>query len=114
MNSLLIILIPVHLLVSCFCFGQNTVPYYSTSEKEWENTPIANNESIKQIIYLIGDAGSDSIKSASVLSLVSNHILNDVGNKTLLFLGDNIYPTGMPKSSGKSRKKQNLTFDLER
>ena len=99
------ILISGCLIGSLYCLGQNKSPYYSSSEEDWESTPTANLESITQTIYLIGDAGSDSIKSANVLSLVSNHLFRDAGKKTILFLGDNIYPTGMPLDTDKSRIK---------
>ena len=95
----------VLILGFCFCNGQNKTPFYFVTEEDWEKKPIPKKESIWHTIYLIGDAGSDSIKSSNVLSLVSNHLFKDVGKQTLLFLGDNIYPAGLPKDNERGRKK---------
>lgn len=54
--------------------------------------------------FLIGDAGNaDELQTQQTLSILENKLKKADKNSTLLFLGDNIYPLGMPadKSSPK-------------
>jgi calcineurin-like phosphoesterase family protein len=47
--------------------------------------------------YLIGDAGNaDEVQSQNTLQLLQNRLQKADKNSTLIFLGDNIYPLGMP------------------
>ncbi|MEW5675627.1 metallophosphoesterase [Flavobacterium enshiense] len=57
------------------------------------------NDSVKTIhtFYLIGDAGNaDETQTQETLSLLEQKLKTASKNSTLLFLGDNIYPLGMP------------------
>lgn len=67
--------------------------------------------------YLIGDAGNAEQKEAQqTLSLFESRISESDKNATLVFLGDNIYPHGMPTDlESKERKlaEEKLTFQLE-
>ncbi len=48
-------------------------------------------------LYLLGDAGNaDDSTTQNTLSLVEEKLKKSDKNTTLLFLGDNIYPSGMP------------------
>ncbi|MCG2610944.1 metallophosphoesterase [Flavobacterium sp. SM15] len=56
-------------------------------------------DSLKTIhtFYLIGDAGNaDDAQTQQTLSQLEKRLLTSDKNATLLFLGDNIYPLGMP------------------
>ena len=56
--------------------------------------------------YLIGDGGNTPIGSTSpTLSALKNELTTAPKNSTLLFLGDNIYPSGLPK-------KKNVNYDF--
>ena len=53
-------------------------------------------------IFLVGDAGnSEEIQAQQTLSFLKNKIDSANSNSMLIFLGDNIYPLGMPKESDK-------------
>lgn len=55
--------------------------------------------------FLIGDAGnSDEIKSEQTLNLLKERLNKSESNSMLVFLGDNIYPKGMPGKNSKNRK----------
>ena len=57
---------------------------------------------IAHTFFLIGDAGTtDDEKSKSTLNLLHEQLLKSDKNATLLFLGDNIYPKGMPPKEDK-------------
>src|SRR5688572_26928590 len=61
------------------------------------------NDSIAHSLYFIGDAGEAFIVN-SKLGDVLYHDIKTTGTKsTVLFLGDNIYPKGMPDADHKER-----------
>lgn len=64
-------------------------------------TPKTNSK-VLHSFYLIGDAGnSDLFQRDSALSYLSKEILNAKENSTLIFLGDNVYPKGIPNKNKK-------------
>ncbi|AZB30848.1 metallophosphoesterase [Chryseobacterium balustinum] len=53
-------------------------------------------------VFLVGDAGnSEEIQAQQTLNFLKNKIDSANSNSMLIFLGDNIYPLGMPKESDK-------------
>lgn len=80
------------LLAAC----HSTEPYYGKSERGWESTTLASAELSHQV-FLIGDAGAAHTDGKDpVLSLLSNKLHEAGKNSSVLFLGDNIYPYGLP------------------
>ncbi|WP_343330870.1 metallophosphoesterase [Polaribacter staleyi] len=58
---------------------------------------------IEHTFYLIGDAGNSTLEEDSpALKYLKKHIKNASEKSTLLFLGDNVYETGIPKKSSKN------------
>lgn len=57
-------------------------------------------ESTPYLVYLIGDAGEDTIPGKALLQLKEQLILNP--NSSVVFLGDNVYPSGLKKDSKES------------
>jgi hypothetical protein len=52
---------------------------------------------VEHTFFLVGDAGNaDLEKPQSLLSILNSNLKEANSNSTLLFLGDNIYPKGMP------------------
>ncbi|MEO8768680.1 MAG: metallophosphoesterase [Ferruginibacter sp.] len=54
-------------------------------------------------IYFIGDAGKEST-SGNTLDILKNYLDKEGSNSAVVFLGDNIYPVGLPDSNDKGRK----------
>ena len=72
-------------------------------------------QEIKHSIYLIGDAGKDTIPGAA-LRLLEEQLLEDK-TSSVVFLGDNIYPAGLEGKEGKKKKRLSelkLLSQLER
>ncbi|WP_435414511.1 metallophosphoesterase [Polaribacter aestuariivivens] len=68
-------------------------------------TPKKNTSKVIHSFYLIGDAGnSDLYRRDSALSYLSQEILKAKKNSTLIYLGDNVYPRGIPKENSKGYK----------
>ena len=75
-------------------------PQYSDS---YRITTILNND-IAHSFYLIGDAGNSPLGSESeALKAFKLELSQASKNSTALFLGDNIYPNGLPKKEDKGR-----------
>lgn len=75
-----------------------------------------NSEKIEHQFFLIGDVGnSDKPNSQQTLDLLKNQLNQADENSTLIFLGDNIYPKGMPIKNSTKRKKaeQNLQNQID-
>ncbi|MCW3162679.1 metallophosphoesterase [Chryseobacterium oryctis] len=66
---------------------------------EVKNSNISENDFT---IFLIGDAGNaDEVQSQNTLNLLKGKLDSANQNSILIFLGDNIYPNGMPKENSK-------------
>ncbi len=65
---------------------------------------ITENQSIEHRFYLLGDGGSEKGENQTLLQ-VKDSLKKESNPSTVLFLGDNIYPRGMPEKDSKKRKK---------
>jgi hypothetical protein len=85
------------IIQSCATFK----PQYSSDTKQ-EIYP--NDKKVAHTFFLVGDGGNgvfkDTINDSNSLA---NSINDAPKNSTLLFLGDNIYPAGMPKTDDAER-----------
>ena len=80
---------------------------YSTDLKNWEQTQVIPEEGVEHRMFLIGDAGNSALgKQAPALELLQRKLDKAPQNSSVIFLGDNIYPKGMPpKTAGEKREK---------
>jgi hypothetical protein len=94
------------LFILCFsaCSTTNRT-FYKDSAKNWQSS---NTESLKELVhtlYLVGDGGDidDPTQGNFVMDAVKHKISKEDENTSLVFLGDNIYPAGMPKKDDPTR-----------
>ena len=70
-------------------------------------TQVSDTSSTKDVVhsfYLLGDGGNSEIGSETItLKRLRTELTSATKNSTLLFLGDNIYPAGMPKKEHPQR-----------
>ncbi|MGB5357275.1 MAG: metallophosphoesterase, partial [Eudoraea sp.] len=93
------------LFTSC---ASHKVQYNSES-----NTPNSSKE-IDHTFYLIGDAGNSPIDSVTLaLKDFQEELSAATKNSTALFLGDNIYPKGLPKKEEKGRDFAEHQLDVQ-
>lgn len=100
------------LLVLTLAGCSHTTPYYRPGIPRPTEISVAHGD-VGQRIVLIGDAGDTRTDSATFAGL--RQWAGEMPTKTMLvFLGDNIYPAGMPKQSDPSRKdaEQRLSAQL--
>lgn len=72
-------------------------------------------QNVKHSIYLIGDAGNDTLPGPALRMLEAE--LDTNKNSTVIFLGDNIYPAGLEGKEGNKKKhlsEMKLLSQLER
>lgn len=89
----------------------------TTSKARFKNEKEANfklpNKEIDRTFYLIGDAGKSPQGGMSkALTAFNNHIANkETKNDYTIFLGDNIYPDGLPNEGGEGRTNAENALD---
>ncbi|WP_046756292.1 metallophosphoesterase [Kordia jejudonensis] len=81
----------------------------ATFEAQYANDQVPStfpkDKEIKHSFYLIGDAGNSALgKKAIALQMMEKELQKASKNSTAIFLGDNIYPLGLPKKSNKKRE----------
>ncbi|MDO5614939.1 MAG: metallophosphoesterase [Cruoricaptor ignavus] len=93
-NSILGILISLLWLQSCAS--------YKLQKGKDLNESVDYSSPISHQMFLIGDAGNaDEPQALQTLAFLKNKLDSADKNSMLIFLGDNIYPLGMPKKSSK-------------
>jgi hypothetical protein len=87
---------------------------YDKSVKEWDSEKSSNTNEIDHTFYLIGDGGNMSEGSlSSHFSELKKDLNGSPENATLLFLGNNIYPKGMPEKDYSNRQQSEKYLDLQ-
>jgi len=97
----------IALFFSEFVIAQT--PYYK--ETNWKKDSVIG--VVKHSVYLIGNAGGDKQNPSLGLSLLENHLKNELTNSTVLFLGDNNYPSGIPQQDSPERKAAEKSINLQ-
>ena len=70
---------------------------YSEKSKNWEQNSPPTSKVLEHRMYLIGDAGNAPMGgTTAVLQFLSSQLPKESKNSSIVFLGDNIYPGGMP------------------
>ncbi|MEJ6982542.1 metallophosphoesterase [Pedobacter sp. P351] len=97
-------------------------PFYDKSELAWEKATPPDSTHLKYTVFLIGDAGNpDANRQEPTLKLAQSHIFkqqmlkiagkdsvlyNSNPKDVVMFLGDNIYNTGLPEPEDADRKEK--------
>ena len=97
----LILLLTFFILSSCATYKTH-ITDSATNWKE-NNTPT---EKPIHSVFLVGDAGNAQLgESTPALTLLKSHLEKANENSSVIFLGDNIYPVGMPPKSKKNDRE---------
>ena len=98
MKKYYLVVLTIALLTNCATYNTK----YATG---LNNVDIPTNKTISHTVYLIGDAGlSPENDMNTVLKTFKNKLATAKSNSTAIFLGDNIYPAGLPS------KKDTLNY----
>jgi calcineurin-like phosphoesterase family protein len=75
--------------------------------------PVPSGAAVETSLFLIGDAGAPSPRGEPVLHALADALGKAVGDRVVVFLGDNVYPRGMPDSSAPDRAEMELRLDTQ-
>ncbi|MBJ6369760.1 metallophosphoesterase [Snuella sedimenti] len=107
LNSKIIFLIVV-ILNACATYNPQ---YKGVIEKD---SDIVSKKEIEHSFYLIGDAGNSPLGTESTALKIFKEALKRASkNSTAIFLGDNIYPKGMPKKGAEARAFAEYQLDVQ-
>ena len=99
--KLIISLFIVLTVSSCATYG----PQYGKNIQRQDADTI-NKTPISHRFVLVGDAGlASQPQTQKLLKTVGNRLKESGSNTSLIFLGDNIYPYGMPAEKGIDERK---------
>jgi hypothetical protein len=110
-------------LVASFIISgcSSTKPYYEKTQLNWKNSKPPDSVKLKYSVFLVGDVGNpDKVRQEPTLKLLQQKIYhmdtlassdttfvnNSHPEDVVIFLGDNIYETGMPKPDAADRKEK--------
>lgn len=100
LSNCLAITIMILLLNSCA-----TSQFQVSKKQQVFSYPNQDSVKLKHTFYLIGDAGNAQKDSTTLaLKVLSNTINNSAKDATVLYLGDNVYPAGIPKKESSERE----------
>jgi hypothetical protein len=72
--------------------------FYTKDSKGWEEVKPRVEQKINFTIFLIGDAGAGSLlKTEPNFAILREQLLKADANSAIFFLGDNVYPYGLPE-----------------
>jgi hypothetical protein len=84
-------------------------PYYSPDNLNWKENATELND-ILHTVYLIGDGGELDTLNQNGIGILNHHLQMENGNGTVVFLGDNAYPRGLPAEGHKDRMRGELAL----
>lgn len=87
--------------------------FYHHHEKQWHATSLPDASQLSHTVFAIGDAGKpDSTKQEASLKALQI-ALENTPNSTVVFLGDNIYPIGLPGKDHPLRKQSERRLNAQ-
>jgi len=90
-------------IMSC---GTMNAPYYSENAREWVSNSQKSGNKLIHSLYLVGGAGKSTTNSHGnneVLDAMVSSLKNETVETSLVFLGNNISPKGLPKKEDPDR-----------
>ena len=80
----------------------------------WNSAPLCAQQSpVVHSFFLVGDAGEPFIKDQNLGKVLREHVLKAGAASTVVYLGDNIYPAGMPATGSHSRARSEGTLETQ-
>lgn len=104
--------ISVALIIVCLTACATYTPQYADENHNKVKFP---NKEIDKTFYLVGDAGKSPMGGMSKALTAFNNYIKDKKTKDdyAIFLGDNIYPVGLPKKNEKGRDEAENALDAQ-
>jgi len=97
-----------YLLLLLFGCGTSKTAYYNDDAINWESRTTPTDREIEHTLFLVGDAGEIDDKESKtnyVISAMRKQVEAAGKASSIVFLGDNIYPKGLPKKDDPIREE---------
>ncbi|GGF09248.1 metallophosphoesterase [Hymenobacter cavernae] len=89
-------------------------PYVAPEAQEWASHHPAPDLALRHRVALVGDAGAVATDGSDpILNLLQGWLREADAASTVVFLGDNIYPTGLPAEDAPGRKAAERRLDVQ-
>lgn len=103
-------LILISLLASC----QSNRAFYPIEQKTWHTQSLPDTAGLSHVVFLMGDAGEASLEPLEPNFKLLGRELRAAGvNSTMVFLGDNIYPAGLPAAEDPDRERAKAQLNVQ-
>jgi hypothetical protein len=80
-------------------------PYYRRIERKWQSKQPDPQAELAYTVLLVGDMGYPALNGKDpVLNMLAGHIATKNEKMAVVFLGDNIYPRGLPEPGHRLRR----------
>lgn len=92
-------------------------PYYAPAVRNWDQNPAPDTSQLAYSVFLIGDAGSPDPEEPIIQELKRQiHQPDAQARSAVVYLGDNIYPIGLPKEGsplrGEMERRMKTQLDI--
>lgn len=106
-----VVLFSLVMIIGC----KSAENYYRYDQKNWQESVLPDSLKIAHTFYLIGDAGLPTTDSVQpTLAMVQQMLeTSDQKNTSVIFQGDNIYPSGLHKKKSKYRENDELAINAQ-
>ncbi len=98
-----------HLFLFLFLFALSSCANYklnySKESTNWASSRLPTSGEVDHTVYLIGDCGNYETRTPA-LNLLKDKLEKSSKETTVIFLGDNIYPDGMPPKGDQPHRKE--------
>ncbi len=101
-------------LVNTGCYSVKA-PYVSSTALGWNQTPLPSTP-LKHTTFLIGDVGDPPKEGQAThppLAVLQQELIAVGSASTTVYLGDNIYPKGLPKKDKPDRSRAESAINLQ-
>jgi hypothetical protein len=95
----------IGLFAGFLCGCASRQPFYAPTETNWAATVLPDTSQLAYTAFLIGDAGSPDPNEPTLKLLDQQlHASSAQARSAIFYLGDNIYPVGMPAEQAPTRR----------
>ncbi len=104
----------VYLLLAALIAGCGTSSLFQTTSERGEYGDLPPDSTLRYTIFLIGDAGAPGRDTTEANFRILQQALLDAGERSaVVFLGDNIYPSGLPPITSLDRQDAERRIDAQ-
>ncbi len=78
-----------------------------------QKVPVTHDRDIETSLFLVGDAGKPALGGEPVMQALTRVLQSSRGEPFVVFLGDNVYPSGLPAADAPERLAMEKVLDIQ-